>query len=644
MMSKLRTVLPAAIAVSLLGAGVPNAYAATKTVNFNDYPINFAHVDWQMVNAHTTTTGFSYALGTGNGQRTNQHGVSWPDSAYYDSVLGTGGYNVVNGWNMKPIILYAVEKNGDWLANGWNYYQDMAEGSVAVDDSARTAIMFADDYLLNGTAASLQKARDLMTFTAYMTTLEGKVYDFAWLDSPTFFSWDPVQQGQNKHFMFRSEYYKRTQYPSASPDASWMDPGSDSAHTVKDAANDPVSASPFISHPSYSVYMDDLRNPSGADIAAVYNGPLYTTASGGPTSYKNNIKKNWTTSTHEMGLDDARNMWAMVKGLEMMQKLKYTNGSLTADQLTFAKFLENHFNRMLNNLKGYALSGFDSKLASNYLAALSEYFQLVYGTTDYGTYALNLPANNNTASTLDDATSSSSIYVMIDQLINNITGKQYQTTDWRNGIFIDDATAGNWYAWGELQIFALSKAYKMKRSIGQTPAQLDGLLNIITYSADNFYGLQAYHYIDPVNNYSRTKERITQINGWNAQFHTNSAQFSYQNSSIAAGLKELAEAYYLSDRADKTAGRTKYLTYAERVASWFIGNNNALADMYDAKSGTGTYKAQGTVFDGITVSGTTPVRSDDAGGESSAEGLWAMIQIKKAISQYGLSASFSFDY
>ncbi|BBH20147.1 hypothetical protein Back11_14920 [Paenibacillus baekrokdamisoli] len=106
----------------------------------------------------------------------------------------------------------------------------------------------------------------------------------------------------------------------------------------------------------------------------------------------------------------------------------------------------------------------------------------------------------------------------------------------------------------------------------------------------------------------------------------------------------MAEAYYLSDRTDKTAGRTKYLTYSERVATWFIGNNNALADMYDAKSGTGVYKAQGTVFDVITINGGIPVRNNDAEGESSAEGLWAMIQIKKAIAQYGLTPSFSFDY
>lgn len=203
----------------------------------------------------------------------------------------------------------------------------------------------------------------------------------------------------------------------------------------------------------------------------------------------------------------------MVKGLHMLQKLKYTNGSLTADQLFFAKFLENHIQRMMNNLLAYNLSGFDSKMASNLLIAFTDYYRLLYGTTDYGTYTPVLPANSNTTATYDDRPSQSTLYAQIDVLLNSITAKQLHTSDWRNGIFVDDATAGNWYAWGELQIYALSNVYAMKRSIGQTPAQLSGLLDTITYSADNFYGLEAYHYIDGVNNFSRTKERITQIVG-----------------------------------------------------------------------------------------------------------------------------------
>lgn len=71
-----------------------------------------------------------------------------------------------------------------------------------------------------------------------------------------------------------------------------MDAASDPSHILKNASNEPVAAPPFISHPKYSIYMDDLRDPTGADIAPNYDGPLYTTASGGVTGYKTGIKKN----------------------------------------------------------------------------------------------------------------------------------------------------------------------------------------------------------------------------------------------------------------------------------------------------------------------------------------------------------------
>ena len=52
---------------------------------------------------------------------------------------------------------------------------------------------------------------------------DGKAnYNFAWLDGPGIFGWDPIQ-GQDKHFEYRSEYVKRTQYPSASPSSAWFD-------------------------------------------------------------------------------------------------------------------------------------------------------------------------------------------------------------------------------------------------------------------------------------------------------------------------------------------------------------------------------------------------------------------------------------
>lgn len=660
-MMRFRKIFTVLLGFTLLLGSSSSIFAATKTVNFDNFPINYTHVTWQMPTTHTSTTGFSYT------SRINQHGVSWPTTAYYNELLGAGGFNTVNSWPMKSIILYAVEKNGGWLNNGWNYYQDMAEGATCVDDSARSAIAFAEDYILNGTSATataFQKARDLLTFTGYMTTLEGKVYNFAWLDGPGMFGWDPIQQGMDKHFNFRSEFFKRTAYPYKPGSGyaintpqhfsgyEWMDADTDDAHALHDVLGKKIPATPFMPHNKHSISMDDLQATNGADVAVVYDGIVYNANGTQNVNKVIGIKKDWSTSNLNLGADDARNLWAFAKGLNMMQKYKSINGSLTGDNLVFSKFLEGHINRLIYNLSLYNLSTLDVKLASNFLAGLTDYYQLVYGSTtnpgalSYGQYAFNLPVNSNTVTAFDDRKTQNAIYVMMDALQTRISSKQFISGDWRNGIFIDDAVSGNWGAWGELEIYALSKLYKLKRNGGQTPAQLDSLLNIITYSADTYYANQAYHYNDAINNYGRTKERITGIIGWAAQFHTNSEQIAYAQSSIAVGLKELAEAYYLSNRADITTRRASYLEYAKRVASWFIGNNNLQVDIYDAVAGVGTYKGQGAVFDGIkydSVSGTV-VKKNDTGAESQAEALWTLITIKKAISQYGLSPSFSFDY
>lgn len=629
------------------------AHAATMTVDFNQFPITFDHMNWQLQAVHTkigsTVTGFTYEAGTGAGQRTDKHGVTWPTPLFYDATLGAGGFAAVDSWLMKAMTLYATEKGGDWRANGWNPYQDLAEGATCVDDSARTAIALATDYLLNGTESSFQTARAVLTFTCYMTTTEGKVYNFAWLDAPAMFAWDPMQS-QDKHYMYRSEFVRRTQYPPLGPGgskAAWMQFDSDPTHIIT-SGGQPVRADPFIPHPKYTIAMDDLQATNGADVAPVYNGPVYSGATGGPSGYLNNIKKDWTTSTLNLGGDDARQLWALALGLQMMQKRKTVNGSWTTDETFFAKFLENHINRVLRNVCQYTLTTLDNRLAANFLVGLCEYFRAIWIGGGWGTYTPQLPQTGSnaggTASPYDDPTPQSVIYSKIDEGINAITARQFTSTDWRNGIFVDNATTGDWQAWGQLQIYALSKAYRLKRDIGQSAAVLDGFLDIISYSADTFYGNEAYHYRDASNNYARTKERITAISGWAAQFHTNSSQSVYQDSSIVAGLLELAMAWDQSARSNKAAKKAEYLSYAKIVGTWFIGNNSALLPMYAANSGPQPFDGRGAVLDEINVTSGVPVRKGDAGGESTAEGLWAMILIKKAISQHSLGNTFSFSY
>ena len=88
---------------------------------------------------------------------------------------------------------------------------------------------------------------------------------------------------------------------------------------------------------------------------------------------------------------------------------------------------------------------------------------------------------------------------MIDGLSSRIKSTQYRTTDWRNGIFIDDLAGGNWDGWGQMQIYALARDYRLKIDLGQNPADpaVASLLDYAAYGADNFYGIEAYHYAAP---------------------------------------------------------------------------------------------------------------------------------------------------
>lgn len=616
---------------------------AVHTVDFNNYAIQTSYFNFLLKDSHTPTTGFSYALGTGDGQRPNINGITWADSTYYDTVLGSGGFNTVNNWNMKPVIVYSNVKNNDWINQGWNQYQDMAEGSACIDDAGRAAVTYADDYLANGTESSYQTARDILTFVAYMTTRQGKTYNFAWLDSPAIFGWDPIQ-AQDANYEYRAEYVKRTQYPSASPDSTWFDQNSDTAHII--GWPSPTAAPPFMPHAKYSVYIDDLRDASNNDVARVYNGPLYTTAGGGATSFKNNIKKTWTNSTQAFGFDEARALMGMSRGLLMMQKRAALTGGLTGDDQVFAKFLENNTNRLVRNVQLQNANGFDSKIGSAILVGLDDFYRVMYGTTDYGTYTPQLAADSNTPELTDDRPSATAVMSTIDTLAISLKAKQIRTSDWKNGIFADDGTGNSWDAWGQLQIYALSHTYRLKISIGANPADfaVSSLLDYAAYGADNFYGIEAYHYAAPGTNNVRTKERITSIISGGAHYHTNSTQIAYHNSSIVLGLEELARAYADSDRADKVVRTATYLQDMISVASWFIGNNTSLLDMYDGTSPmAGTNRGRGTTFDGISPSGSTYTINRNGGGESQDEGLWAMIHAKKAIADFGLSSTFSYE-
>src|SRR5213596_3146739 len=101
----------------------------------------------------------------------------------------------------------------------------------------------------------------------------------------------------------------------------------------------------------------------------------------------------------------------------------------------------------------------------------------MYTTTPYGTYTPRLPIDSGTPlETTDDRLTAGAVMTMIDSMSSEVRGELFRTSDWRNGIFINNSAAGNWAAWGEFQIAALAKAYATKRAIGVTGAAVDALL------------------------------------------------------------------------------------------------------------------------------------------------------------------------
>uniref|UniRef100_A0A914CQJ8 Uncharacterized protein n=1 Tax=Acrobeloides nanus TaxID=290746 RepID=A0A914CQJ8_9BILA len=72
--------------------------------------------------------------------------------------------------------------------------------------------------------------------------------------------------------------------------------------------------------------------------------------------------------------------------------------------------------------------------------------------------------------------------------------------------------------------------------------------------------------------------------------------------------------------------------------------------MYAGNSGSASNDGSGAFFDVISIKGPcshtnekAPCRGYDAGAETTAEGLWAMVLIKNAIQKYLLGSKFTFN-
>ncbi|MBC7659841.1 MAG: hypothetical protein H7249_09045 [Chitinophagaceae bacterium] len=605
-------------------------------VDYAAFPVNFEHLMWMSPVVRTSAgEGFNFKIGTASGNRTDMNNVSWPDSAYYQTI--TGSFSTVASWDMRVFILYNTVAAGDWKKSGWQHYQDMAEGSTCVDDTARGAIAIIDQYLATGDENSYKYARSLLNFLGYMVTNQGNVYNFAWLDASKHFTSNDIQK-QDKHYLARFDTNKRWRYPD-SRDAG-NPQGDPDGLIIRPTSTSAISAPPYRSHPKYSIFMNDLRDAVGHDVATVYDVPLFDRITGEPSGLKTGVKTVISTSHQGYNAWSARNLWAFAKAFSLIQKRAAVTKTLSAEDTVLAKFIENHFNRMLHfALTQSNLGSLDVKQNSVMIAALSEYLRAIQTSKEFPAYTFQLPVDGGTPNTVDDRVNPDTINSVLSSMVSHLIASQYHSDDWRNGIYVDNANDGHWSAWGELEIYALSTYAQYRFEAGDKTAATTALASA-TLAADGFFN-QAYHYKSSANEYAGSRDRITAVTNWNARYHNTPGypQLEFGQSNITAGLWRLAQAYEVSGRTDAVTKRNEYLQNMLTVGSWYLGNNTAMTPMYNGRKGSSPYEGNGAFLDAIDghTDGTYSV-NPSSGGEANAEGMRAMVLIQSAIKKYGLQS------
>lgn len=81
----------------------------------------------------------------------------------------------VNNTEMAIIHIYSNYPS-------YKYVDDEDEGTACVDDAARAAIFYLENYKIDSTAEPLQKNKKLLEFVIYMQAENGYFYNFIWSD------------------------------------------------------------------------------------------------------------------------------------------------------------------------------------------------------------------------------------------------------------------------------------------------------------------------------------------------------------------------------------------------------------------------------------------------------------------------------
>jgi hypothetical protein len=579
--------------------------------------LNYSHMDWLLVAAGPPSGGFSYETASSGypsreaGRRPDKRdvGVQWPKPAYYQQVLGGPGYDELKRWQMTPVVIYAEKgSSGDF-----HWIQDMVEGAACVDDTARAALLFEDDYLFNHDPRSLERVRNILTWISYMTTLDGRVYNFVWLDSPKYFSNDPMQ-AQNKHYGARFDWFARWRYPANFAQVGG-DPNADQDGLARDDKGHPVRAPAFIEHAAYSVVMNDLTDTTGRDVAQSYDAPLYKWQAGKLLQTGTQRERvPVSTSFANFNIWHARAIWAFSHA---MLVLKDSSGT---DE-TFRRMVENTANRLYANLFRQNLANVDPKMAAILITSVVDYLQAT-DSHDGKPWRFTLP-EKGTGQADDMRPDRARLVSMLDVLQQNLLHKQIRSKDWRDGEFVDSPT-GHWTAWGELEIYSLAHLFLYQKTTGG-PESGTAALDAAVEAAVNFYGRCAYSYKQDRS--PQCGMGLAEMTGSSPVHVSDQMEIVYQKTPIVMGLYELAAAVRSSSRSDAASLSQALLVQMERMASWFIGNNVAHQPVYDA--------ATGAVADGI-LKGT--VKSNSSGGESNVEGLRALLFAQHAISQGWIGA------
>ena len=573
---------PAASIPPSSGGSAPAPAPAALTAGLADFTLQLDYLDWLMPEVGPGADGFRYGAAPSADAAGYRHakpeaGVAWPTSAAdYAALVGADAAAALPGWGLRSVVLYG-SRNAD---GSYSRVQDLSQGATCVDDTARAALLLADAYARAPGAELLARLRGALAFVAYLTPLSGHNYNCAWLDAPRFFTRDAFQR-QNRHVMTSAELMARSSYP-ADFSALANDRLALPATLLRDAAGAPVRVAPWADHAPYSIVMNDLVGPDGADIAPVYRAPTWGWNGAAPvqTGWSGPLKLAHSSSAAAPSMAGLRAFWAFAHARRALTKTGNADAALNG-------FVDGYLRLTLAAALARAPESLSAKDGAIVIAALADVIDSV-GSTGAIT---GLPADR------------AALLSHLDIRVAALLAHQETANGDTLGLFRDGDNSANWNAWGELEIYALARAHRVADAAGRArPLWLERAM----LAADGFYAT-AFGYLAGADGTAR----ITALSGGN---RVAGDQIVYEQTPIMLGLMALALETTRSADPAISVRAVQYRDAALRVAGWLVGRNRVGQSLLDAGF-------PGRVRDAVAA---TKINTN-AGGESSVEGLRALL-------------------